>query len=75
MNEEKTMKTIRALLALILISTLGAVTSAIADDHKTYLFNNVAVWDGFAEALQPGMNVLVEGNKVTQISADPGAVP
>lgn len=34
------------------------------------LFTNVAVWDGTSDELQPGMNVLIEGNKVAQISAD-----
>ena len=58
----------RALLAATLLSLPFA---SPADEHSAYLFNNVAVWDGFADALQPGMNVLVENNKVTQISAEP----
>jgi imidazolonepropionase-like amidohydrolase len=43
---------------------------AIAEEESRYLFNKVAVWDGTSDALQPGMNVLIEGNKVAQISAD-----
>jgi imidazolonepropionase-like amidohydrolase len=50
--------------------TLVGATSSWAQDGGRYLFNNVAVWDGSAAALQPGMNVLVEGNKVSQISSD-----
>lgn len=48
--------------------TLSSV--APAQDDTRYLFNDVAVWDGLGDALQPSMNVLIEGNKVTQISAN-----
>lgn len=34
------------------------------------VFTNVAVWDGTSDELQPGMNVLIEGNKVARISAE-----
>ncbi len=54
------------LFALTMFATLGAH----AQEPSRYLFNNVAVWDGSADALAPGMNVLIEGNKVTQVSAN-----
>jgi imidazolonepropionase-like amidohydrolase len=38
---------------------------------KQTLFTNVNVFDGYAEELQLGMNVLVENNLIKQISADP----
>jgi imidazolonepropionase-like amidohydrolase len=60
-------KLISALLAALL---LAPAVFAQDDAPSRTVFNNVAVWDGMADVVQPGMNVLIEGNKVAQISAD-----
>jgi imidazolonepropionase-like amidohydrolase len=57
---------------------LGIATAATAEDApKQVLFTNVNVFDGFGPELQMGMNVLVEGNYIKQVSAEaidaPGA--
>jgi imidazolonepropionase-like amidohydrolase len=39
------------------------------------LFTNVAVWDGTSDDRSTGMNVLLEGDGIAQISADPIAAP
>ena len=45
--------------------------SGLAQDAPPrVLFTDVAVWDGMADELAPGMNVLVEGNKVARVTAD-----
>jgi imidazolonepropionase-like amidohydrolase len=63
---KRVMKLVWGTLALLCLPF-----AAIAQDETPArtLFTNVAVWDGTSEALQPGMNVLIEGNKVAQISA------
>jgi len=64
------------LLATILTATLLA-SAAMAQESKEapaqVLFTNVNIFDGKSDALTTGMNVLVEGNKVTAISKD--AIP
>jgi imidazolonepropionase-like amidohydrolase len=62
--------TVKLVSVAIILATTVVSLPAIADEDSRYLFNNVAVWDGTSEALQPGMNVLIEGNKVAQISGD-----
>lgn len=56
---------------MLLAAAIFSSVAVQAQEPSRYLFNDVAVWDGTADALAPGMNVLVEGNKVTQISAEP----
>lgn len=62
------------LLTTVFASLVLAISSiAIAQDEapKQTLFTNVNVFDGFADDLQMGMNVLVEGNMIKQVSAEP----
>ena len=61
-------------LTLALLSALAAlpsVTVAQDDAPAQTLFTNVNVFDGFADELAMGMNVLVEGNHIVQVSAEP----
>ena len=58
------------ILAAVAALVMPALAAAQDEAPARTLFTNVAVWDGTSEALQPGMNVLIEGNKVAQISAD-----
>jgi imidazolonepropionase-like amidohydrolase len=44
------------------------------EDAQKTLFMNVNVFDGFGPELQMGMNVLVEGNHISQVSAEPISV-
>ena len=65
------MKKFTSLVALL--SAMVALSSiAVAQDEapKQTLFTNVNVFDGFASELQMGMNVLVEGNHIVQVSAE-----
>ena len=59
------MKLVWGTLALV---CLPLVAGAQDEAPARTVFTNVAVWDGTSDALQPGMNVLVEGNKVARIS-------
>jgi len=56
-------------------STAAAAAPAVpvTDEPKT-LFTDVNVFDGFASELAIGMNVLVEGNHIVQVSAEPISV-
>lgn len=40
-------------------AALSLSSVAPAQDDTRYLFNDVAVWDGMADSLQPSMNVLI----------------
>ena len=56
-----------------LLATIVAclpIAGLAQDDPARVLFTDVAVWDGKADDLIPGMNVLVEGNKVARVTAD-----
>jgi len=61
--------------AAIVVS--AAIAANAQDGPKQILFTNASVFDGFAENLIEGANVLVEGNVITQVSTDaidaPGA--
>ncbi len=62
------------LFTAVCASLLLAITSiAQAQDEAPAqtLFTNVNVFDGYAEELAMGMNVLVEGNLIKQVSAEP----
>jgi imidazolonepropionase-like amidohydrolase len=55
-----------------LISTLsifGPAASAAQDTPNRVLFTNVNVFDGHSEALLNGMNVLVEGNLIAEVTS------
>ena len=71
------MKSVSRLIQALLASVLMALPfAAIAEDApKQVLFTNVNVFDGFGPELQMGMNVLVEGNAITQVSAEPIDAP
>ena len=65
------MKIARKFIPMMAATALCMPFAAGAQEApEQVLFNNVAVWDGTSEALQPGMNVLIEGNKVAQISGE-----
>jgi len=48
-----------------------AAVVAPENDAPQTLFTNVNVFDGFASELAMGMNVLVEGNHIVRVSAEP----
>ena len=54
-----------------LLLTISAIALAQDDAPAQTLITNVNVFDGHAEELARGMNVLVEGNLIKQISAEP----
>lgn len=64
-----------------LISVVAALTISFSqvtsaqDAPRQVLFTNANVFDGFASDLISGANVLVEGNVITQVSADAIDVP
>ncbi|MCP3994965.1 MAG: amidohydrolase family protein, partial [bacterium] len=63
-------------LTISLVLILGA--PAIAEDMEApsqVLIKNVNVWDGTSDGLQNGMNVLIEGNLVKEISSGASAGP
>ncbi len=66
------MKSITAICAAVAIA-FSSIAVAQEDAQKT-LFTNVNVFDGFGPELQMGMNVLVEGNHISQVSAEPISV-
>ena len=68
------MKYLRLTLVGVLTTCLVAFSSLVLaqdDAPKRTLFTNVNVFDGFAPELAMGMNVLVEGNHIVQVSAEP----
>ncbi len=66
------MRIARAIALLLLLAPIWAPAQ---DASPTYvLITNATVWDGTSDAATPGMNVLVEDNLVSQISAEPIAV-
>jgi len=54
-----------------LVLTISSIALAQDDAPAQTLITNVNVFDGHAEELAMGMNVLVEGNLIKQISAEP----
>jgi imidazolonepropionase-like amidohydrolase len=68
---------IRSLLALALVAILAIPGDVIAQDETPtqVLFTNVNVFDGYAESLQDGMNVLVEGNLIKTVSSSAISAP
>ena len=46
---------------------VGAPGAIAQDGPERTLFTNVNVWDGFADDLKSGQDVLIEGNKVAKI--------
>jgi hypothetical protein len=68
-RQEEGMKIIRAIICCFL-----AVSSiADAQPQQGVLFTNVMVWDGTSEALRKA-DVLVTGNKISEVSDEPLAV-
>ena len=64
-------RVIAACVMACLTLTLFLSSSAWAAEEKPkpqVLFTNASVFDGFAEDLIEGANVLVEGNVITQVS-------
>ena len=48
------------LRAMLLGVFLLPVMPLMAQEESSYVFSNVAVWDGTSEALQPGMKIGVQ---------------
>jgi imidazolonepropionase-like amidohydrolase len=67
----------RSVAVLALIGMLAVPAGVSAQDEKPaqVLFTNVNVFDGYAESLQNGMNVLIEGNMIKTISSSPISAP
>lgn len=65
----------RRILWTICVLLLAPLVASAQDDAATrILFTNATVWDGTSDSAAPGMNVLVENNLITQVSAEPIAV-
>ena len=63
----------RALTTVLLL--LAPFLAPAQDGQSTYLLiTNATVWNGTSDTATPDLNVLVENNLVTQISAEPIAV-
>jgi len=65
-------------LALGMLAALGLclpLAATAQEAPKQVLFTNVNVFDGFGPELQMGMNVLVEGNYIKEVSAEPIVAP
>jgi imidazolonepropionase-like amidohydrolase len=57
-------------MVMLIVASLGVPALASAQDAQNrVLFTNVNIFDGKSETLQNGMNVLVEGNRIAQISS------
>ena len=56
--------------AALVISASCLFSSAFAEDEKPHqvIFTNVNIFDGFADSLQNGMSVLVEGNFIKEVA-------
>jgi imidazolonepropionase-like amidohydrolase len=68
-GQEEGMKTIRAIVCCF----LAISATASAQPQQGVLFTNVMVWDGTSEALRKA-DVLVTGNKISEVSDEPLAV-
>lgn len=64
-------KTAFVMMILIAIAIATPAMAADSDEKSRVLFTNVNVWDGTSDGLKQGMNVLVEGNLIKQVSAKP----
>jgi len=60
----------KLICSLLLTVFLCTSTSAQEPATSQILIKNVNVWDGFADRLDNGRDVLIEGNKVKQIGAN-----
>ncbi len=66
------MKQLTRILGPVLFALLGAASlQAQPPPDSTTLFENVRIFDGKASELSQPLNVLVQGNRITRISADP----
>jgi imidazolonepropionase-like amidohydrolase len=68
---------VRAVLAVLALSSFHDAASQApvdADRSAVTLFENVRVFDGTSETLSPPTNVLVRGNRIERVSAEPIAV-
>ncbi|MEM9058915.1 MAG: amidohydrolase family protein [Pseudomonadota bacterium] len=61
----------RSLIAAALVSCVAVSAFAQDDAKPRTLFTNVNIFDGVSETLTEGGNVLVEGNLIVAVSADP----
>ena len=60
---------------LVLLLLLAPIWAPAQDEAPAYLLiTNATLWDGTSDTATPGMNVLVENNLVSQISAETIAV-
>jgi imidazolonepropionase-like amidohydrolase len=58
-------------IVALLLTTLATIPAAAQEAQSRVLFTNVNVFDGVNENRAMGMNVLVVGNLIAQISASP----
>ena len=70
---------ITTVLALLLVVSAGTLVAQEETEEGPIqiLFTNVNIFDGFADRLQEGMSVLVEGNYIKQVGRSisaPGAI-
>ena len=71
-------KTTKAMLFACMVSASTVVVGAAAQEQdapRQVLFNNVNVFDGKSDRLADGMSVLVEGNLIKTVSAEPIDAP
>ena len=62
---------IRLISVLALLVVFAFAGGAIAqDDAPQVLITNVSVWDGTSDAVQAGVDVLVEGNLIKEVGAN-----
>ncbi|WP_373505745.1 amidohydrolase family protein [Aestuariivirga sp.] len=61
----------RDFLALTIGALAGGAKASHAQSSKSVLFRNVRIFDGTGSALSPPSDVLVTGNTIARISADP----
>ena len=65
----------RGLLAAVALVLWLAPNAIAQDEAPQVLFTNVNVFDGYAETLQNGMSVLVEGNLIKEVSSGAISAP
>ena len=67
-------KLIKLMLVASLLLTSTLSFGETKDLPQQVLFSNVNIFDGRSDKLQQNMHVLVSGNKISEISAEPLAV-
>ncbi|KUJ78768.1 amidohydrolase family protein [Microbulbifer flavimaris] len=63
----KAVTSLSGLVTLTLLFATGAANAVVSPAEGKVLFTNVNVWDGLADDATPGMDVLIDGNKVVAV--------